>query len=87
MPAGDKVLVRSFPADPIVRQIYDENEDTILVWRGTMEPNDLPAPCPKDCVFIYDAELEEELKNELRRNDLDPLALSRLWTKAKPYYK
>jgi len=87
MPAGDKVLVRSFPADPIVRQIYNENEDTILVWRGTREPDDLPAPCPKECVFIYDAKLEGELRNELRRNNLDSLALSRLWAKAKPYYR
>jgi hypothetical protein len=86
MPVGDKVLVRSFPADPLIRQIYYEDSETVLVWRGTAKPDDLPAPCPKDRIFLYDNELAQQLKDEVERHGYDSPLLSSLWAKAKPYY-
>ena len=84
---GEKVLVQSFPKDPLVRLVYEEDEDSVLVWRGALEPDDVPAPCPKERVFAYDAELIAELKGEIRRNGRYSPALVGLWKKAKPYYK
>ena len=87
MSVGEKVLVVSFPKDPLVRLVYEENENIVLVWRGTAEPDDLPAPCPKERVFVYDTELLAELKSEIRRNGRYSPSLARLWGKAESYYK
>ncbi len=87
MASGDTVLVKSFPQVPLIRQIYAETEDTALVWRGGVGDEDIPAPCPKNCVFVYDAELWEKLQNEKRNNGYDSPVLSLLWAKAEPYYK
>lgn len=86
MPVGDKVLVRSFPSDPLIRQIYYEEDEAVLVWRGTAKPDDLPAPCPKKSIFVYDAELVDQLMSELRKDDSNSQNLQVLWEKAKPYY-
>ena len=86
MAADAIVLVRSFPQVPLIRQVYAEMEDTVLVWRGGVSEEDIPAPCPKSHVFVYDAELWQKLENEKRRNGANSTALSSLWGEAQPYY-
>lgn len=86
MPVGDKVLVQSFPADPLIRQIYYEDDEAVLVWRGTARPDDLPAPCPKKNIFVYDAKLTKELMDEVEKSEPNSEKLHALWREAKLYY-
>jgi hypothetical protein len=86
MAVGEIVLVRSFPSDPLIRQVYEENGNYVLVWRGTKEVHDLPSPCPKNRVFVYDPKLIQELETERHTNGSYSEKLKMLWKRAKPYY-
>ena len=92
MKTGDVVLVKSFPNDPVVRCIFEENDDWVMLcleeelrlWADKgIRPE--AVKCPKSRVFDYDEELYAKLKEaaySLGDNNL----LEALWNQAESYY-
>jgi hypothetical protein len=92
MGRGEIILVKSFPNDPVVRRIVEENddwvklclEDEFSLWRDKgIKPE--AVKCPRFRVFYYDEELYRKLEEAaylLRDNNL----LEALWNQAKNYY-
>jgi len=91
MGAGQVALIKSFPNDPVVRRIVEENDDWVKLcleeefnlWEQKgIRP--LTVKCPKTRVFEYDDELFKKLKEAaytLEDQDL----LEALWEKARIY--
>lgn len=92
METGDVVLVKSFPNDPVVRRIFEENdawvklclEEEFKLWADKgIKPRTVR--CPKSRVFNYNQELHTKLKEAaylLGDNNL----LEALWNQAESYY-
>lgn len=92
MRAGEFVLVKSFPSEPVVRCVFEEGEDGVLLclqqefslWQDKgVKP--LAVKCPKSLVFRYDEELHRKLRGaaySLGDNDL----LEALWNQVESYY-
>lgn len=92
MDASRVALVKSFPSDPIVRYIFEENNDYVKLcseegfrlWRGKrIRP--LAVRCPKSRVFSYAPELYAKLKEAAYAME-DEQLLDALWEHAQPYY-
>lgn len=92
MQVGEFVIVKSFPNEPVVRCVYRETEDDMLIclvedfklWEDEgIKP--LVAKSPKSRIFQYDGDLFAKLKEaaySLGDNNL----LNALWNQAQRYY-
>jgi len=92
MGANEVVLVKSFPNDPVIRRIFEEKDDCVLLcleeefrkWEDEgIKPQTVR--CPKSRVYNYDVGLYLKLKEaaySLGDNDL----LETLWNQAESYY-
>jgi hypothetical protein len=93
MSANDIALVRSFSKDPVVRRIFEERDDCVLIcleeqfilWRDKgIRP--LLVKCPKTRIFHYDELLYGKLKYAAYSSGDDKL-LDALWDQAQTYYR
>lgn len=92
MGRGEIILVKSFPNDPVVRRICEENDDWVKLcleeefklWEDKgIKPESVK--CPRSRVFDYNQELCTKLKEAaylLGDNNL----LEALWNQAESYY-
>ena len=92
MRAGKIVLVKSFPSEPLVRSVFKEKDDYVMLcleeefklWKDKgVTP--LVVKCPKSRVFHYDEKLYRKLSEaaySLEDNDL----LEALWNQAESYH-
>ncbi len=91
MRIGEFVIVKSFPSDPVVRRIFEENDDCFKLcleedFRLWEEQGIKPEAvrCPKSRVFNYDQELYVKLKEAAYKLE-DQDLLKALWEKARFY--
>lgn len=86
------VLVKSFQNDPVVRRIFEEKDDGVMLcleeefrlWEDKgIRP--LIVKCPKSRVFNYDEELYAKLKEAAYLLG-DHNLLEALWNQAESYY-
>ena len=92
MVANEVALVRSFPNDPVVRRIFEEKDDWVLLcpeeeFRLWEEEGIKPQTvrCPKSRVYNYDPELYSKLKQAAYVLE-DENLLETLWNQAESYY-
>ena len=85
------VLVKSFPNEPLLRCVFGEQDDGIMlclqedlrIWEQQgIEP--LTVKCPKTRVFEYDDKLFEKLKESAYTLE-DQTLLDSLWEQARAY--
>lgn len=92
MGTSEVVLVKSFQNDPVVRRIFEEKDDGVMLcleeefrlWKDEgIRP--LVVKCPKTRVFHYDEELYRKLR-EAAYSSEDKDLLETLWNQAESYY-
>jgi len=80
------VLVRSYPAEPLIRKVFGENNEYVMVWRGDSSATDYPSPCPKNKVFEADLELKRQIDKAILTHGVNNSEVEILWQKARPVY-
>ena len=92
MGVGEIVLVKSFPSEPLLRSVFEEKDDFVMLCleeeSRLWEEERIKAQtvrCPKSRVYNYDPELYSRLKEAAYVLE-DENLLETLWGQAQRYY-